>query len=443
MNINVVNIDTLIPAEYNPRIELKPGMPEYEKLKKSIQEFGYVEPIIVNDRTGKVIGGHQRINVLKDLGYKEVEVVHVNLDDAHEKALNVALNKISGNWDAEKLEDLLRDINLETDLDIKFTGFDESELDTLFNGSENKKKYEKIDSNIDTDLINNLCKEANESTSNTREIKLGDRFKLGNHILLCGDSFKQETFDSLLDGQTCNLVFTDPPYNYDWATDKNKNKYNGFYGVDNHNTVLKTAGNKGFLSWDIHSIEYLFKNKIPTMYFCCNRNDLLEYINLGVKYKYKWDIHVLYKRNCIPVHTTAYLNDIEYILFFRQPKATFNSKLPRMYYKHLVDDTDNEETVEKQFYSKVYFAVTSEGRNDSEIELKHPTIKPLRLIIPKIAISSNENDIVVDMFCGSGSTLIACEKLNRRCYAVEMDPEYMNETIDRWEAYTGKKAEKL
>ena len=135
MNINIVNIDNLIPAEYNPRIELKPGMPEYEKLKNSIQEFGYVEPIIVNDRTGKVVGGHQRINVLKDLGYKEVEVVHVDLDDAHEKALNVALNKVSGNWDAEKLENLLRDININTDLDIEFTGFDSDELDTIFGGS--------------------------------------------------------------------------------------------------------------------------------------------------------------------------------------------------------------------------------------------------------------------------------------------------------------------
>ena len=111
MNINIVNIDTLVPAEYNPRVELKPGMPEYEKLKNSIQEFGYVEPVIVNDRTGKIVGGHQRISVLKELGYKEIEVVHVDLDDAHEKALNVALNKISGTWDAEKLEDLLRDIN--------------------------------------------------------------------------------------------------------------------------------------------------------------------------------------------------------------------------------------------------------------------------------------------------------------------------------------------
>ena len=132
MNISKVNINTLKYAEYNPRIKLKPGMVEYERLKRSIQEFGYVEPIIVNDRTGLIVGGHQRLTVLKDLGYEEVDVVHVDLDSEHEKALNIALNKISGDWDAEKLEDLLRDIDLNTNLDIEFTGFSMDEINTLF-----------------------------------------------------------------------------------------------------------------------------------------------------------------------------------------------------------------------------------------------------------------------------------------------------------------------
>lgn len=126
MIIDKVDIKTLKASDYNPRVALKPGMKEYEKLKNSIETFGYVEPIIVNDRTGRVVGGHQRLSVLRDLGYTEVEVVHVDLDEAHEKALNVALNKIDGAWDAEKLEDLLRDINLNTDL-IEFTGFDSEE----------------------------------------------------------------------------------------------------------------------------------------------------------------------------------------------------------------------------------------------------------------------------------------------------------------------------
>lgn len=135
MKIDKLSIDKLKFADYNPRKDLKPGDPEYEKLKNSIEHFGYVEPVIVNDRTGLVVGGHQRVKVLKDLGYTEIEVVHVDLDEANEKALNVALNKISGDWDAEKLEDLLRELNLNDDIDVLLTGFDTSELDTLFSGS--------------------------------------------------------------------------------------------------------------------------------------------------------------------------------------------------------------------------------------------------------------------------------------------------------------------
>ena len=135
MNISKVNIDTLKPAGYNPRKSLTPNDPEYIKLKKSIQEFGYVEPIIINDRTGLIIGGHQRLTVLKDLGYTDIDVVHVDLDEAHEKALNIALNKISGDWDADKLEDLLRDIDLNYDLDVEFTGFSLDEINTLFSGA--------------------------------------------------------------------------------------------------------------------------------------------------------------------------------------------------------------------------------------------------------------------------------------------------------------------
>lgn len=152
MIIDKVDIKTLKASDYNPRVDLKPGMKEYEKLKNSIETFGYVEPIIVNDRTGRVVGGHQRLSVLRDLGYTEVEVVHVDLDEAHEKALNVALNKIEGAWDAEKLEDLLRDINLNTDL-IEFTGFDKDELDTLFSGSVSNE--DDIDSELHKELKQN------------------------------------------------------------------------------------------------------------------------------------------------------------------------------------------------------------------------------------------------------------------------------------------------
>lgn len=135
MNLVKVGIETLNVAKYNPRKDLQPSDSEYIKLKNSIEHFGYVEPIIVNKRNSVIVGGHQRLKILKDLGYKDVDVVYVDLSDKDEKALNVALNKISGDWDPEKLEDLLREISLDEDYDISLTGFDDVELDTLFSGA--------------------------------------------------------------------------------------------------------------------------------------------------------------------------------------------------------------------------------------------------------------------------------------------------------------------
>lgn len=135
MQIESTLIDTLNVAKYNPRKDLKSTDAEYIKLKNSIEHFGYVDPVIVNKRTMTVVGGHQRLKVLKDLGYKNIDVVYVDLDEKDEKALNIALNKISGDWDAEKLEDLLRELSLDEDYDVGLTGFSNEEIETLFNGS--------------------------------------------------------------------------------------------------------------------------------------------------------------------------------------------------------------------------------------------------------------------------------------------------------------------
>ena len=124
----------LLPAEYNPRKDLKPGDEEYEKLKRSIEEFGYVEPVIWNKTTGRVVGGHQRLKVLIDLGITEVDCVVVEMDDAKEKALNIALNKISGDWDKDKLTLLIADLQGE-DFYVSLTGFDPAEIDDLFKDS--------------------------------------------------------------------------------------------------------------------------------------------------------------------------------------------------------------------------------------------------------------------------------------------------------------------
>lgn len=130
MIIKKIAIEKLTPAEYNPRIELKPGDETYEKLKRSIETFGYVEPIIFNERSGTVVGGHQLLSVLRDLGETEVECVIVNMDENDEKALNIALNRVNGEWDMDKLSELLAEIN-SSDYDATLTGFDLDEIEEM------------------------------------------------------------------------------------------------------------------------------------------------------------------------------------------------------------------------------------------------------------------------------------------------------------------------
>lgn len=168
MQIESTLIDTLNVAKYNPRKDLKSTDAEYIKLKNSIEHFGYVDPVIVNKRTMTVVGGHQRLKVLKDLGYKNIDVVYVDLDEKDEKALNIALNKISGDWDAEKLEDLLRELSLDEDYDVGLTGFSNEEIDALFGSSDD------VDENSD---INSADNEFDEEIKKNRKEHAGGLLK--------------------------------------------------------------------------------------------------------------------------------------------------------------------------------------------------------------------------------------------------------------------------
>ena len=201
----------LILADYNPRKDLKPGDPEYDKLKRSMEQFGYVEPVIWNKTTGRVVGGHQRLKVLMDMGVTEVECVVVDLDEEREKALNIALNKISGDWDKDKLMLLISDLQ-GADFDVSLTGFDPTEIDDLFKDSL-KDGVKEDDFDVDAELENPAI------------TKAGDIWTLGRHRLVCGDSTKAETFALLMDGLKANLVITDPPYNvnYEGSAGKIKN----------------------------------------------------------------------------------------------------------------------------------------------------------------------------------------------------------------------------
>lgn len=201
MEWKVLPIGQLKPAAYNPRKQLKPGDKEYEKIKNSIQEFGYVEPVIVNyDMT--VIGGHQRLTVLKELGYEEVQCVVVHIEDEHKvKALNIALNKITGTWNEQLLADLIVDLQ-SVDFNVDLTGFEAPEVEQLFSKVHNKKVRED-DFDVDGEL------------EQPAMAKVGDIWLLGEHRVICGDATLPETYIRLMDGKKANLVLTDPPYNVD------------------------------------------------------------------------------------------------------------------------------------------------------------------------------------------------------------------------------------
>lgn len=170
MKIEKIKIEKLKPAEYNPRKDLKPEDEEYQKIKKSITEFGYVAPIIVNSNM-TVIGGHQRLKILKELGYIDVECVIVDLDPNKEKALNIALNKISGDWDNDKLEELLSELK-QTDIDMDVTGFSFDEVENILK--------ETLDSKEDDFEVEETLNEIEQPVT-----KLGDVWILGKHRLMC------------------------------------------------------------------------------------------------------------------------------------------------------------------------------------------------------------------------------------------------------------------
>lgn len=203
MDIQIIEISKLKRAEYNPRKELTPEDPEYQQLKKSIVEFGYVVPVVVN-KDYTVIGGHQRLKVLIELGYTEIECIVVDLDKTSEKALNIALNKIQGDWDEEKLESLLKELKTEN-FDLDLTGFDSEEINDLL-----EDFFETTEDEFDVDKAVEEIK--------TPISKKGDIWILGNHRLMCGDSTSAEDVNNLINGATMDLCITDPPYNVNYGS---------------------------------------------------------------------------------------------------------------------------------------------------------------------------------------------------------------------------------
>lgn len=391
MQIKKKKLTDLIPADYNPRKDLQPGDAEYEKLKRSIETFGYVEPIIWNKQTGRIVGGHQRLKVMQDLGYQEIECVIIDIDESKEKALNVALNKISGSWDEDKLMSLITDLE-GSDFDVSLTGFDFAELDELFKDSL-------------TDGIEDDNFDVKEELKKPAMSKLGDVWTLGKHRLLVGDSTKIESYERLMKDKQANLVVTDPPYNVDYEGAAGKIK----------NDKMENQAFYEFLLVAFTQMEKVMTNEASIYVFHADTEGF-NFRRAFQEAGFYLSGTCIWKKESLVLGRSPYQWQHEPILFGWKKKG-----------KHLWYSGRKETTIWEYDKPK---------RNTD-----HPTMKPIPLLSYPIMNSSTSNAIVLDPFGGSGSTLMACEQTNRICYTIELDEKFADVIIKRYIELIGKSDE--
>jgi len=405
MEIKKVKISAINPAAYNPRRDLKAGEPDYEKLKKSIDSFGYVEPLVWNKQTGSLVGGHQRLKILIEQGYKEVEVSVVDLSLDKEKALNLALNKIRGDWDQDKLASLLDELVHIPELDIGLTGFDLPEISEIM---DSYTEPIDIDAPEDPEQIDNPITQP------------GELIELGPHRILCGDSSKKEDMDKLLGGKKANLLLTDPPYNVQYyggnrpqpdaarpkASRNWKKIYNDNLSQEEYEAWLKQVLVNVSGCLDEGAAAYIWNGhrQFGPMY------QML--INLG----FHVSCVITWAKESFAIGFGDYNQQTEFCLYGWKEKNG----------SHHWFGPANESTL-------------WEINRESTAGYQHPTQKPVALAARAIKNSSQRGDIVLDAFLGSGTTLIASEGLQRACYGLEIDPRYCDVIIRRYIDLVGEK----
>ena len=382
MTIETIKVERLLPADYNPRKDLKPGDAEYEKLKRSIEQFGYVEPVIWNKTTGRVVGGHQRLKVLMDMGMTKVDCVVVEMDEDKEKALNIALNKISGDWDKDKLALLIADLQ-GADFDVSLTGFEPAEIDDLFKDTL-KDGVKDDDFDVGAEL---------EKPTMTKH---GDIWTLGRHRLICGDSTKAETYDLLMGSTKANLVITDPPYNVNYEGSAGKIKNDNMADDTFYNFLLDAYTQMHSAMADDASI-YVFHADTEGLNFRKAFADAGFYLS-GC---------CIWKKQSLVLGRSPYQWQHEPCLYGWKK----NGK--HQWY------TGRKETTIWEF---------DKPKKNGD----HPTMKPIPLLAYPIMNSSMSNSVVLDPFGGSGSTLIACEQTDRICYTVELDEKFCDVIVKRY-----------
>ena len=396
MEIKTLKLKDINPAPYNPRKDLQPDDPEYVKLKKAIDEFGLVDPLVVNKRGNVLISGHQRHKILLARGDTETQVSIVDLPPQKEKALNLALNKISGEWDNIKLKDILEELDT-GDFDIEITGFDLQEIEDLMTQvwQDEEGTPEVYEDDVPEPPEEPVC-------------KTGDLWILGKHRLLCGDSTKSENIVRLMGDLKADMVLTDPPYGVDY-TGKTKN-------------ALKIQNDTS----DEEALEELVKGAF----------DAAQEVSRPGAYWYATvpagPLHLIFASDWKRRGTLRQI-----LVWVKDSMVLGHSEY---HYKHepiLFGWVPGDRHKNPDRTRTSVWEVPRPKRSE-----EHPTMKPVALWAQAIEDGSKPGELVYDPFLGSGTTIVAAEQLDRVCFGVEIDPKYCDVIIQRWENLTGEKAKK-
>lgn len=391
--LKLINIDELIPYANNARTHSKD---QINKLRSSLREFGFINPILI-DKDYNILAGHGRVMAAREEGIKEVPCVLVeHLTEAQKKAYILADNRLAmdAGWDDELLALELENLK-ELDFDMDLTGFDAAEIDELFSNIHDKDVQDD-DFDVDAAL-------EEEPIS-----KQGDIWLLGRHRLICGDSTKAEIYEKLMEGKKANLCVTDPPYNVNYTA-----------GSENERTIKNdNMEDKKFYEFLLTA----FKNVLDAL-----DDGAAAYVfhadTEGLNFRKAFKDAGFHLANvCIWAKQSLVLGRSDYqwqhepILYGWKPTGKH-----RWY-------SDRKQTTIWNF----------DRPTKSEL---HPTMKPVPLVAYPIQNSSMSNCIVLEPFAGSGSTLIACEQLERICYAIELDEKYADVIVKRYIEYVGSDEE--
>ena len=436
LNIIYAPIGSLKPSEYNPRKISDKSMSD---LKESIKRFEMVDPLIVNsakEREGVVIGGHMRWRAAKELGIKEVPVVYVNIPDLEkEKELNVRLNKNTGDWDWHLLADF-------DEVFLKDMGFDSEELDNIFGIDENPEEF-------------NLEKELKKLQIDKIEIQKGDVWQLGPHKIMCGDSTIEADVLKLMDSNKADMCFTDPPYILDYLHGKKRNgKATEGFGLKRDRKYLETDSlPDDFTEKWMANIAKIQKPDFSIMVYENPKNLRTIWNELEKHWKYRNTI-VWRLPNRVQGFSSKYkfFNKHDIALVSTKGSVTLNlepetDELFQTEYENALYATSGKPHWESYEKGKKYCPTDFIDYKASDEKSSGQGIifgtKPLEILIPYIKVLTKRDDLIVEPFGGSGSTLIASEKMSRRCFLMEKSPIYAEVIRNRWEKLTGRKAKKI